>query len=167
MSTRIHLRKWPTCSLNGSRQTCKREIQGVSPLDQQFLHGVDIVACGVVQLADVLSPQHIPELLRCVPSLIPKLVSLLPEGLNLPPNPTADDLVPILTAPQFSEAIRSLDRALRSGGLPGSMMKDVGLDESAGQGVDEFLAAIKGSGSSGSVGEQGGGGQQDDRMEQD
>lgn len=64
--------------------------------------------------------------------------------MDLPSNPTADDLIPILTAPQFTDAIGSLDNALRSGGLPGGMMRELGLPESAGTGVKVFLEALKG-----------------------
>jgi len=96
------------------------------------------------RLTDVLSPTNISTLLNSKPSLIPTLTPLLPPNLSLPTNPTAQDLMPILSAPQFTDAIGSLDNALRSGGLPGGMMRELGLPEEAGRGVKEFLDGLKG-----------------------
>ncbi|ORX33233.1 proteasome complex subunit Rpn13 ubiquitin receptor-domain-containing protein [Kockovaella imperatae] len=96
------------------------------------------------RLTDVLSPANISSLLSSNPRLATTLAPLLPSGLNLPSEPKASDLTPILTAPQFTDAIASLDNALRSGGLPGGMMRDLGLPESAGQGVRQFLDALRG-----------------------
>lgn len=78
------------------------------------------------------------------PELVQTLVPLLPPGLELSQNPTTQDLIPILQAPQFTDAIASLDHALRSGGLPGSMMRELGLAESAGSSVKAFLEALIG-----------------------
>ena len=100
------------------------------------------------RLTDVLSPANISQLLSSHPLLIPTLTPLLPPDLNIPPNPTAKDLLPVLSAPQFTDAIASLDNALRSGGLPGSMMRELGLPEEAGRGVKEFLEGLKGLGTS-------------------
>jgi len=96
------------------------------------------------RLTDVLSPTTITALVNSDPSIGSRLKPLLPANLNLPENPTAKDLIPVLTAPQLTDAIASLDNALRSGGLPGGMMRDLGLPESAGQSVSAFLEALKG-----------------------
>ncbi|OCF37108.1 hypothetical protein I316_01013 [Kwoniella heveanensis BCC8398] len=96
------------------------------------------------RLTDVLSPTHISTLLTTHPDLIPTIAPLLPQGLDLPSNPSAQDLLPILSAPQFTDAIASLDNALRSGGLPGGMMRELGLPESAGQSVKGFLDGLVG-----------------------
>ncbi|WWD20146.1 hypothetical protein CI109_104622 [Kwoniella shandongensis] len=96
------------------------------------------------RLTDVLSPANISQLLTSHPDLASSLTPLLPPGLSLPSNPTASDLIPILTAPQFTDAIASLDNALRSGGLPGGILRDLGLPESAGTSVKGFLDALIG-----------------------
>ena len=96
------------------------------------------------RLTDVLSPVNMATLLSSRPNLVSTIKPLLPAQLNLPPDPTVQDLLPILSAPQFTDAIASLDNALRSGGLPGGMMRELGLPESAGTGVKEFLEALKG-----------------------
>ncbi|WVQ96146.1 hypothetical protein IAU59_003249 [Kwoniella sp. CBS 9459] len=105
---------------------------GIAPVDDD------------ARLTDVLSPIHISTLLTTHPTLIPSITPLLPQGLDLPANPTAQDLLPILSAPQFTDAIASLDNALRSGGLPGGMMRELGLPESAGQSVKGFLDGLVG-----------------------
>ncbi|WVR08212.1 hypothetical protein IAU60_005259 [Kwoniella sp. DSM 27419] len=112
------------------------------------------------RLTDVLSPVNISTLLSTHPELIPSIAPLLPQGLDLPPNPSAQDLLPILSAPQFTDAIASLDNALRSGGLPGGMMRELGLPESAGQSVKGFLDGLIGL-------DKGSGGSSDDRMDED
>ncbi|WWC92986.1 uncharacterized protein L201_007950 [Kwoniella dendrophila CBS 6074] len=94
------------------------------------------------RLTDVLSPIQMSTLLTTHPDLIPTIVPLLPSGLVLPSDPTAQDLLPILSAPQFTDAIASLDNALRSGGLPGGMMRELGLPENAGQSVKGFLEGL-------------------------
>lgn len=117
------------------------------------------------RLTDVLSPANISSLISSKPDLIPSLTPLLPPGLDLPDNPSAQDLIPVLSAPQFTDAIASLDNALRSGGLPGSMMRELGLPESAGTSVRSFLEALTGLGSQG--GAPGAGSAGDDAMETD
>ena len=76
--------------------------------------------------------------------------------------------MPILTAPQFADAIASLENALRSGGLPGSMMRELGLPAEAGTGVKQFLDALKGlEGLVDNSDTRGQPEQEDSRMEQD
>ncbi|WVQ79366.1 hypothetical protein IAT38_001463 [Cryptococcus sp. DSM 104549] len=111
------------------------------------------------RLTDVLSPATISNLIASQPTLVPTLAPLLPPGLNLPENPTADDLIPVFTAPQFTDAIASLDNALRSGGLPAGVMRELGLPESAGQSVKGFLDGLVGLGKKGQ--------EEDDRMDED
>ncbi|KAK1923710.1 proteasome complex subunit Rpn13 ubiquitin receptor-domain-containing protein [Papiliotrema laurentii] len=93
-------------------------------------------------LTDVLSPNNIREVLSSNSDLPGIIASHLPPGLSLPSNPSVDDLVPILSAPQFTDAIASLENALRSGGLPGSVVQELGLPAEAGQSVGQFLAAL-------------------------
>ena len=83
------------------------------------------------------------DLVRSQPGLAEKLKPLLPPSLGIAEGSTAEDLIPILTAPQFTDAVASLDNALRSGGLPGSMMRELGLPEDAGSSVGQFLEALK------------------------
>ncbi|KAI9633084.1 proteasome complex subunit Rpn13 ubiquitin receptor-domain-containing protein [Dioszegia hungarica] len=96
------------------------------------------------RLTDVLSPANITALVRSDPSIGARLKPLLPPALGLSENPTAEDLIPVLTAPQITDAVASLDNALRSGGLPGGMMRDLGLPEGAGTSVKAFLDALAG-----------------------
>lgn len=112
------------------------------------------------RLTDVLSPFNISALLSSDPALISTITPLLPPGVSLPENPTAEDITPILSAPQFTDAIASLDNALRSGGLPGGMMRELGLPESAGSSVKDFLDGLVALGNKKAEG-------QDDKMEED
>lgn len=103
----------------------------------------------------MLSPSNITNLVRTNPGIITTLRPLLPTSLPVSDPPTAEELIPILTAPQFTDAVASLDNALRSGGLPAGMMRELGLPENAGSGVKQFLDALKGLRG------------EDDRMDQD
>ncbi|ORY34863.1 proteasome complex subunit Rpn13 ubiquitin receptor-domain-containing protein [Naematelia encephala] len=114
------------------------------------------------RLNDVLSPVNISTLLSTHPNLVSTIAPLLPSELNLPSNPSAQDLLPVLSAPQFTDAIASLENALRSGGLPGGMMRELGLPESAGTGVKAFLDALQALGTGDSPPQN-----DDDRMETD
>ena len=151
------LRIWLGCWQNGHKAE-------VSAFKRVSLHIIllswscSIDTCIDAQLTDVLSSSNVSSLLHSHPELVSTLIPLLPTTLSLPSNPTPDDLVPILTAPQFTDAIASLDNALRSGGLPGGMMRELGLPKSAGSGVKEFLEALQALGNHG---------QEDDRMEED
>lgn len=98
----------------------------------------------IARLTDILSPANITALVKSDPTIGSRLKPLLPARLGLPEEPTEKDLIPVLTAPQLTDAIASLDNALRSGGLPGGMMRDLGLPEGAGQSVTAFLDALKG-----------------------
>lgn len=96
------------------------------------------------RLTDILSSANITALIKSDPSIGSRLKPLLPARLNLSDEPSEKDLVAILTAPQMTDAVASLENALRSGGLPGGMMRDLGLPEGAGQSVKAFLDALKG-----------------------
>ncbi|KAK4688204.1 hypothetical protein P7C73_g1904, partial [Tremellales sp. Uapishka_1] len=96
-----------------------------------------------VRLADLFSPTILSELLSSESSraeVTRRITPHLPVSIRDSGTPLAQ----ILTAPQFTDAIASLDHALRSGGLPGGMMKDLGLPESAGSSVSSFLEGLKG-----------------------
>lgn len=108
----------------------------------------------------MLSPSNISALISSDPALISTITPLLPPGLSLPENPTPEDVTPILCAPQFTDAIASLDNALRSGGLPGGMMRELGLPESAGSSVKGFLDGLVALGNKEAE-------DQDDKMEED
>jgi hypothetical protein len=95
-------------------------------------------------LTDVLSPGNITALVNAHPEIIDSIAPHLPPALGLGDKPEAKDVLPILTAPQFADAVSSLDEALRSGGLPGSVMRELGLPEGAGTSVSAFLDALKG-----------------------
>jgi hypothetical protein len=83
------------------------------------------------------------DLLRADPQLVSTLVPLLPPGLGLSETSSVEEIIPVISTPQFTDAIDSLDHALRTSGLPPSMMRDIGLPESAGQGLRQFLQALK------------------------
>ncbi|WRT69527.1 uncharacterized protein IL334_006514 [Kwoniella shivajii] len=122
------------------------------------------------RLTDVLSPIQMSTLLATHPTLIPTITPLLPQGLEIAPSASAQDLLPILSAPQFTDAIASLDNALRSGGLPGGMMRELGLPESAGQSVQGFLEGLIGlkkDGQEGAGAGPGTGAEADERMDED
>lgn len=95
-------------------------------------------------LIDVLSPSAITSLINAHPEIIDFITPHLPPALGLGERPEAKDVLPILTAPQFSDAVGSLEEALRAGGLPGSVMRELGLPEEAGTGVSAFLEALRG-----------------------
>lgn len=114
-------------------------------------------------LKDILSPTNIRAALAKDPKLAQSLRSTLPAGLDLPAEPDNEALLEVLTAPQIGEATDSLEHALRSGGLPGSMMRELGLPESAGTGVGPFLDALQAL----KKDAPGGGGSAEDKMDED
>jgi 26S proteasome regulatory subunit N13 len=93
-------------------------------------------------LTDILSPDNISRLLDTHPTIAETIIPLLPPSL-VSTTPTRQELVAILTAPQVNDAVASLESALRNGGLPGGMMRDLGLPESAGTSVGAFIAGLK------------------------
>ncbi|RXK35313.1 hypothetical protein M231_07416 [Tremella mesenterica] len=121
-------------------------------------------------LNDILNPDAVRKLLNEKPALLSTLIPLLPSGA-LPSNPTTEDFITAISRPVFVDAIRSLENALRQGGLPGTMMREFGLPAIAGLGVGEFLNALIDLGKSSSSGDgkvgQGEEGTRDDSMETD
>ncbi|CAG8697938.1 6056_t:CDS:2, partial [Acaulospora colombiana] len=63
---------------------------------------------------------------------------------HLPPNinRTPEELREVIQSPQFAQALQSLSIALQSGQL-GPLLTQLGLDPSAGNGVEAFLRAIQ------------------------
>ncbi|EIW71640.1 hypothetical protein TREMEDRAFT_67874 [Tremella mesenterica DSM 1558] len=114
---------------------------------------------GDASLNDILNPDSVRKLLNEKPALLSTLIPLLPSGA-LPSNPTTEDFITAISRPVFVDAIRSLENALRQGGLPGTMMREFGLPAIAGLGVGEFLNALIDLGKSSN-------GTRDDSMETD
>ena len=124
-----------------------------------------------LSLTDILTPSNLLPLFATHPELLSSLFPHLPPDLlpsgNAPltPQQTAqltETLQRTINSPPFRASVVQLDRALRTGAL-GSFVRSLGLPESAGTGVSAFLRAI---------GEQArrdgeGGGEQEDRMEED
>lgn len=110
------------------------------------------------RLTDILNPGTMSGLLAQDQSLVPEITSLLPPGVELSQNPTSEELMTVLSLPQITDAVSSLDNALRSGGLPPSMMRELGLPESAGSSVGAFIAGLRSLGPEGSGNTSGGSG---------
>ncbi|GAB5587489.1 hypothetical protein Unana1_02389 [Umbelopsis nana] len=97
--------------------------------------GVDQTA--TLDLSTVLTPDAIRSLLNdreVASALFPHL----PEGSEH----TNEELQEIMHSPQFRQSLHRLSTALQSGQL-GPLMTQLGLDASAGNGVEAFLAAIE------------------------
>lgn len=95
-------------------------------------------------LHDQLTDPDVADNLVGQPELIRPLKALLPPGLQLISNPTADHILPIVQAPQFVDAIQCLETALEESGLPPALMGELGLPVEAGKDVDAFLKALEG-----------------------
>lgn len=103
-----------------------------------------------LSLVDVLSVENLNPLFASHPELIQTIFPHLPP--DLPASPTPEVLSQIVSSPQFRAAVASFDRGLRTG-LLGGLVRQLGLPEEAGTGVEAFLRAIReqarGSGSGG------------------
>jgi len=99
---------------------------------------------------DVLSADNLNPLFASHPELIQTIFPHLPP--DLPASPSPEILSQMVSSPQFRAAVASFDRALRTG-LLGGLVRQLGLPEEAGTGVEAFLRAIReqahGSGSGG------------------
>ncbi|WVO13772.1 hypothetical protein L204_101394 [Cryptococcus depauperatus] len=93
-------------------------------------------------LNEVLSPSVISDRIKQHSKLVAAVVPLLPPDSILSENPTADDVVSILTTPQYNEAIGALDQALRNRTLSGQLMTELGLPDNAKNSVKAFLDAL-------------------------
>ncbi|KAI8088855.1 proteasome complex subunit Rpn13 ubiquitin receptor-domain-containing protein [Halteromyces radiatus] len=90
-----------------------------------------------IQLGDVLTNQTLSTLLsdsQVCSSLFP----FLPENSERTP----EEVQQVARSPQFQQALQSLTAALQSGQL-GPLLTQLGLDPSAGNGVEAFLKAIE------------------------
>lgn len=94
-----------------------------------------------IHLIDILTPTNLTPILLSSPSIIPLLIPHLPPTLPLSSPPTTSEITEIIASPQFREAVEGFDAALRTGEL-GGLMVGLGLEESAGRGVGEFLDAV-------------------------
>ncbi|GHJ86434.1 hypothetical protein NliqN6_2836 [Naganishia liquefaciens] len=93
-------------------------------------------------LGDILTPQTITPILLANPSLINRLQPFLPSDIPLSSPPTPQELHDLFSAPQWTEAVRAFDAALRTGGLAG-IFGGLGLGARAGDGVKEFLEEVQ------------------------
>ncbi|KAJ7147534.1 adhesion regulating molecule [Mycena crocata] len=91
-------------------------------------------------LTDILTPANLTPLFTSHPELIPALFPHLPPDLPTPPS--ADALQRIINSPQFRSAVSSFDQALRTG-LLGNLVRQLGLPEEAGTGIEPFLRAVQ------------------------
>ncbi|RIA95808.1 proteasome complex subunit Rpn13 ubiquitin receptor-domain-containing protein [Glomus cerebriforme] len=90
-----------------------------------------------VNLIDVLTPSAIGPLLNN-PEIASALFPHLPANIERSP----EELAAVIQSPQFAQALQSLSIALQSGQL-GPLLTQLGLDPSAGNGVEAFLRAIQ------------------------
>ncbi|EJC98162.1 adhesion regulating molecule [Fomitiporia mediterranea MF3/22] len=93
-----------------------------------------------VSLQDVLTVETLGPLFTNHPDLIPSLFPHLPADLPMPPS--AEVLQQIIASPQFQVAVRNFDQALHTG-LLGGLVRQLGLPEEAGTGVEAFLRAVQ------------------------
>ncbi|RIB04443.1 proteasome complex subunit Rpn13 ubiquitin receptor-domain-containing protein [Gigaspora rosea] len=91
-----------------------------------------------VNLIDVLTPSEISPLLSNPEVASGTLFPHLPSDINRTP----EELREVIQSPQFAQALQSLSIALQSGQL-GPLLTQLGLDPSAGSGVEAFLRAIQ------------------------
>lgn len=94
-------------------------------------------------LADILSPATVGKLLDGDASLAPRLAQHLPPDLRLPDGAdpaTKAGLMQVVAAPQFRDAVQSLEMALRNGMTPQSIMPWIQGDKS---GVKGFVDALR------------------------
>ncbi|KAF9305428.1 Squalene epoxidase [Mortierella antarctica] len=90
-----------------------------------------------LRLDHVLTPASIAPLLNN-PAICAALFPHLPESAERTP----EEIQAIVRTPQFSQALVSLSTALESGQL-GPLLRQFGLGENAGAGVEGFLSAIE------------------------
>lgn len=90
-----------------------------------------------INLNDVLTPSAIGPLLNN-PEIASALFPHLPANIERSP----EELTAVIQSPQFAQALQSLSVALQSGQL-GPLLSQLGLDPSAGNGVEAFLRAIQ------------------------
>ncbi|KAH9986704.1 proteasome complex subunit Rpn13 ubiquitin receptor-domain-containing protein [Russula vinacea] len=93
-----------------------------------------------LSLTDVLSADNLNPLFASHPELIRSIFPHLPP--DLPAGPSPEVLSQIVSSPQFRAAVANFDRALRTG-LLGGLVRQLGLPEEAGTGVEAFLRAIR------------------------
>jgi len=104
-----------------------------------------------LSLTDVLSADNLNLLFASHPELIETIFPHLPP--DLPASPSPEVLSQIVSSPQFRSAVASFDRALRTG-LLGGLVRQLGLPEEAGTGVEAFLRAIREQAHGSGVGER-------------
>lgn len=94
-------------------------------------------------LADILSPATVGKLLDSAEGLAARLAQHLPHDLRLPDGAdpaTKEGLMQVVGAPQFRDAVHSLEMALRNGMTPKSIMPWI---ESEKSGVKGFVDALR------------------------
>ncbi|KAJ4001737.1 proteasome complex subunit Rpn13 ubiquitin receptor-domain-containing protein [Lentinula boryana] len=93
-----------------------------------------------MSLNDILTPANMMPLFTSHPDLIPTLFPHLPP--DLPMHPSSEVLQRIISSPQFRSAVSNFDQALRTG-LLGGLVRQLGLPEEAGTGIEPFLRAVQ------------------------
>lgn len=88
----------------------------------------------------MLTTDNLDPLFASHPELIQSIFPHLPP--DLPANTSSEVLSRIVSSPQFRSAVASFDRALRTG-LLGGLVRQLGLPEEAGTGVEAFLRAVR------------------------
>ncbi|KAN0123477.1 adhesion regulating molecule [Russula decolorans] len=133
----------------GAGQPTPEQLSHLRSLVAQMSGGA-VAAEPELSLTDVLSADNLNPLFASHPELIQTIFPHLPP--DLPAGPSPEVLSQIISSPQFRAAVASFDRALRTG-LLGGLVRQLGLPEEAGTGVEAFLRAIReqaqGSGSGG------------------
>ncbi|EIM81648.1 adhesion regulating molecule [Stereum hirsutum FP-91666 SS1] len=126
-------------SAGGVGQPTSDQLAQLRSLVSQMSTGAGASTEPELSLTDVLTPANLAPLFTSHPTLIPTLFPHLPADLPTPPSPEV--LRDITSSPQFRQAVVSLDRALRTG-LLGGLVRQLGLPEEAGLGVEAFLRAV-------------------------
>ncbi|KAK4056452.1 hypothetical protein OIO90_002595 [Microbotryomycetes sp. JL221] len=89
-------------------------------------------------LPDVLPPSVMQTILYSDPTMYQRLLPFIPSELPQ----TQESVARALTSPEFQRGLSSLDRALRTGAT-GPLMRGLGLNESAAEGVEQFLEQVQ------------------------
>lgn len=130
----------------GVGQFSQEQVTAVTRLLQESMQraggqGLSEQAQEDARLTDILSPSNLIPLLSSQPDFVSALAPHLPSSIPVSSPPTSEEIKAIFSTPQWTEAVATLDVALRTGALQGSM-SSMGMTERAGRGVGEFLEEI-------------------------
>ncbi|KIL67836.1 hypothetical protein M378DRAFT_159031 [Amanita muscaria Koide BX008] len=129
----------PSCTTTGTFQASAEQLAALQQILTSMTGpaGTDVPE---LSLTDILTPANITPLFTSHPELINALYPHLPPDLPVPPSSEA--IQQIVSSPQFRSAVANFDQALRTG-LLGGLVRNLGLPEEAGTGIEPFLRAIQ------------------------